>query len=127
VADWSEGWRVVLSACSCNAKKTRKLRVLGRLSNGERIAGISAILLFVFMFFHWFDVKARNTSNLLFLVGGGGHGKSVWGSLDYIPIVLVIAIVAAFAVIVLRLATPVHKPPIPVNAVSQCSALSLRC
>ena len=30
---------------------------LGRLSKGERIASLSAILLFVFMFFDWFGAK----------------------------------------------------------------------
>jgi hypothetical protein len=35
----------------------------GRPGSGERIAGVSAILLFVLMFFHWFGVKAVNTSN----------------------------------------------------------------
>jgi hypothetical protein len=100
-----------------NSAKKRKLRVLGRLSNGERIAGISAILLFVFMFFHWFGVKVVNTSNLLPFFGGGGPGKSAWDALDYIPIVLVIAILATLAVAALRLTNAVHRPPIPLNAV----------
>lgn len=90
---------------------------LGRLSNGERIAGISAILLFVLMFFHWFDVKAVNTSNLLSLVGGGGNGKSAWEALHYIPIVLMLTIFAMLAVAALRLANAVQRPSIPINAV----------
>jgi hypothetical protein len=90
---------------------------LGRLSNGERISSASAILLFVFMFFHWFGVKAVNTSNLLFAIEAGGPGKSAWEALDYIPIVLVIAIIAALAVSALRFTNAVRKPSVPVNAV----------
>lgn len=90
---------------------------LGRLSNGERISSVSAILLFVFMFFHWFGVKLSNTSNLLFDVRGGGPGKSAWEALEYIPIVLVITIVVTLAVAALRLTNTVHRPPIPVDAV----------
>ncbi len=89
---------------------------LGRLSNGERISSVSATLLFVFMFFHWFGVKAINTSNLLFAVQAGGPGKSAWEALDYIPFVLVITIIAALAVVALRLSNAVRKPPMPVNA-----------
>lgn len=48
---------------------------LDRISNGERIAVLSAILLVVFMFFHWFDVKLSNTSYLLFAIEGGAKGK----------------------------------------------------
>ncbi len=89
---------------------------LGRLNNGERIAGISAILLFVFMFFHWFGVKAINTSNLLFYIQAGGPGKNAWEALDYIPIVLVITVLATLAVAALRLTNAVRKPPVAVNA-----------
>ncbi len=89
-----------------------------RLSNGERIAGVSAILLFVIiMFFHWFGVKAINTSNLLFAIEAVGSGKSAWEALDYVPIVLVITIAATLAVAALRLTKAVHGPPAPVNAV----------
>lgn len=60
----------------------------GRLSSAERVSSVAAILLFVFMFFHWFGVKAINTSNLLFAIQAGGPGKSAWEALDYIPIAL---------------------------------------
>jgi hypothetical protein len=87
-----------------------------RLGNGEGIAGVSAILLFVFMFFHWFGVKATNTSNLLFLIQSIEPGKNAWEALDFIPIVLVITILATLAVVVLRLTNAVHRSPISVNA-----------
>lgn len=90
---------------------------LGRLNRGERLSGISAFLLFSFMFFHWFGVKLTNTSNLLFAIRGDGPGKNAWEALDYIPIILAIAIIAALAVAALRLTNTVHRPLIPGNAV----------
>lgn len=84
---------------------------LGRLRSGEKLAGISAILLFAFMFFHWFGSK--NLGDLqLFSVG-----RNAWEALDYIPIVLMITIVATLAVAALRLTNAVRRTPIPVNAV----------
>jgi hypothetical protein len=91
--------------------------VLSRLSSGERIAGISAILLFVLMFFHWFGVKAVNTSNLLFAIRSVEPGKSAWEALDYIPTVLLITILATFAVAALRATNALRKDSVPVNAV----------
>ena len=90
---------------------------LDSLSEGERIAAVSATLLFVLTFFHWFGVKAVNTSNLLFAVAAGGPGKSAWEALDYIPIVLVITVIAALAVAAIRLSNAARRLAIPLNAV----------
>jgi uncharacterized membrane protein len=89
---------------------------LSRLSNGEKIASVSAILLFVSMFFHWFGVKAVNTSNLLFAIQSVEPGKSAWEALDYIPVVLVVTIVATLAMAALRLASAVRRPAIAMDA-----------
>ncbi len=90
---------------------------LGRLSKGERIAVISAILLFAFMFLHWFGVKAVNTSNLLFAIQSVEPGKNAWEALDYIPTVLLITILATLAVAALRATNALRKDSVPVNAV----------
>lgn len=90
---------------------------LGRLTRGEWLAGISAFLLFVFMFFHWFGVKLTNTSNLLFAIQGGGSGKSAWEALDYTPIVLVITIISTLAMVTLCLADAFPKRRVRINAV----------
>jgi hypothetical protein len=90
---------------------------LGRLGSGERIAAVSAILLFVLMFFHWFGVKAVNTSNLLFAIQAVGPGKSAWEALDYIPIVLLIAVIAALLVAAMRLTNAAKRPLVPLNAI----------
>lgn len=90
---------------------------LDRLNSGERISSISAILLFAFMFLHWFGVKAVNTSSLLFAIQAGGPGKNVWEALDYIPIVLVVTIVVTLSVATLRLTGAARGRSIQVNAV----------
>jgi uncharacterized membrane protein YhaH (DUF805 family) len=83
-----------------------------RLSLGEKIAGASAVLLFIFMFFDWFKVD----------VDGGGlftasFGGNAWDALDVIPIILMLAIIAAVAVAVIRLTDAVFEPPVSVNAI----------
>lgn len=84
---------------------------LGRLSNGERIAGISAILLFAFMCLHWFGSKDSGELRLFSV------DRTAWEALDYIPIILLITIVVTLAAVVLRPPNPVRKSPIPINAV----------
>lgn len=81
-----------------------------RLSTGEKIAGVSAILLFIFMFFDWFSVSVGNG----FFSASTGNA---WDWLDVIPIVLLIAIVAALGVAVVRLTEADLEPTISMNAV----------
>jgi hypothetical protein len=81
-----------------------------RLSTGEKIAGVSAALLFIFMFLDWFSVSV---SGGLFSASTG----NAWDWLDVIPIVLLIAIVAAVGVAVIRLTDAVFEPAISMNAV----------
>lgn len=85
--------------------------MLSRLSNGEKIAGVSAILLFVLMFFDWFGTTDSGALKLFSV------GRSAWEALDYIPIVLMIAIVVALGVVALRLTGTAYQPPVPTNAV----------
>jgi hypothetical protein len=71
---------------------------LDKLSLGEKIAGLSSIVLFIFLFFDWFEAE----------ISGGGlafsEGISGWDLLGAIPtIVLLAAILAAVAVAVLTL------------------------
>jgi len=90
---------------------------LGRLSVGEKISGISAILLYVSMCVDWFSVKVVNASNLLFLLEGPVSGESALEALDYIPVVLLITVVVTLAMAVSRLVSAVHEPRGPVNTV----------
>jgi hypothetical protein len=85
---------------------------MDRLSLGEKIAAASALLLFIFMFFDWFKVEVSGGE--LFSVSEGG---SAWDALDVIPIILMLAIIAAIAVAVVRLTDAVFEPPVSMNAV----------
>ncbi len=83
-----------------------------KLNIGERIATVSAILLFIFMFFDWFGVEVS---------GGGfsgsvpGAGGSAWDALDFIPIVLVVTIVVALINAALRLSDSPYEPPVSLS------------
>jgi hypothetical protein len=88
---------------------------LDRLSDGEKISGLSAILLFIFMFLDWFSVDVSSGSGA-FSVSASGGG-SAWDALDWIPIFLVITIIAALAVAALRLTDSTYEPPVPANTV----------
>jgi hypothetical protein len=90
---------------------------LRKLSRGEAIASSSAMVLVILMFFHWFGVKAVNTSNLLFAISSNEPGKSAWEALDLIPIILVITIVATLLVSALCLMDFVERPRSPTDAV----------
>jgi hypothetical protein len=86
-----------------------------RLSTGEKVSAVSAILLFVFMFFDWFGVEVSGVPGF----GGdvSGAGGSAWDALDVIPIFLMLAIVAAIGVAVVRLTDADLEPPISLNAI----------
>jgi hypothetical protein len=88
---------------------------LDKLNTGEKIAGVSAILLFIFMFFDWFGVEVSGAGAFSGTVPGAGG--SAWDALDYIPIVLVITIAAALGLAALRLTDSSYEPPIPASTV----------
>ena len=84
---------------------------LAKLSRGERIATVSAILLFVLMFFHWFGSKDSGELHLLSV------DRSAWEALDYIPVILVLTIVAPLTLAMLRFANAIARPVVAANAV----------
>jgi hypothetical protein len=86
-----------------------------KLSTGEKIAAVSAILLFVFMFFDWFGVEVSGVPGFTGDIAGGGG--SAWDALDVIPIFLMLAIVAAIGVAVIRLTDADLEPPVSLNAI----------
>jgi hypothetical protein len=87
---------------------------LQRLGRGEKIVGISAVLLFIFMFFDWFSVSVHGSGGL---DSGSLGAGSAWDALDNIPIFLVITILLALAAVGLRLADSDFEPPISANTI----------
>jgi hypothetical protein len=81
-----------------------------RLNTGEKIAAVSAILLFVFMFFDWFGVEVAGFAGATY--GGGGNA---WDTLDFIPIVLLGTIIAALVMAGLRLSDATVEPIVPMS------------
>lgn len=88
---------------------------LDRLSRGEQIAAVSAVLLFIFMFFDWFGVEVSGVPGFSGEVAGGGG--SAWDALDVIPIFLMAAIVVAIGVAIVRVTDADLEPPISLNAI----------
>jgi hypothetical protein len=86
-----------------------------KLSTGEKIAAVSAILLFVFMFFDWFGVEISGVPG--FSGDVSGSGGSAWDALDVIPIFLMLAIVAAIGVAVIRFTDADIELPVSLNAI----------
>ena len=67
------------------------------------------------MFFTWFGVEVSGAGGFSGSVPGAGG--SAWDALDFIPIILVITIIAALAVATLRLTDSTYEPPVSMNAV----------
>ncbi len=90
-----------------------------KLSSGEKISAVSAILLFVFMFFDWFGTKVSGVPGFSGSVegGGGGGGGSAWDTLDVIPVFLMLAIVLAIGVALVRLTDADLELSISLNAI----------
>ncbi len=86
-----------------------------RLGTGEKISAVSAVLLFVFMFFDWFGVEISGVPG--FSGDVSGSGGSAWDALDVIPIFLMLAIVVAIGVAVIRLTDADVELPVSLNAI----------
>jgi len=81
---------------------------VNRLSIGEKIVGVSAIVLLLDMFiFKWFGLSG----------GGSGISKNAWGSFDFIDIVLLLAVLAGLALVYLRASETRLELPIAVSVV----------
>jgi hypothetical protein len=86
-----------------------------KLNTGEKVSAVSAILLFIFMFFDWFGVKVSGVPG--FSGDISGSGGNAWDALDVIPIFLMLAIVVAIGVAVIRLTDADLEPPVSLNAI----------
>src|SRR5438105_13728596 len=85
---------------------------LTKLSNGEKIAGVSAIALIIIMFaFKWFGLKA----------GVGGFSvegsKNAWGSYGFTDIVLFVTALAALAMVYFSASDTSVDLPVALSAI----------
>ena len=90
---------------------TTKLRL------GELIAGVSAILLFIVMFFHWYGIKtgvsSQGSAILKGLTGqtvGSTVGVSAWSIYSYTDLLLLLLIILAGLVGLFLSALPIFAP-----------------
>ena len=74
----------------------------GKPSNGELIAGVSAILLYVSTTYDWFGTKLSSESGLNLF----SDDRSAWDTLDFIPSILLLAIFVALVTVMVRLVHP---------------------
>lgn len=88
---------------------------LDKLSTGEKISAVSAILLFIFMFFDWYGAKVSGVPG--FSGDVSGNAGNAWDTLDVIPLFLMLAIVVAIGVAIVRLTDADLEPPISMNAI----------
>jgi hypothetical protein len=89
---------------------------LDKLSLGEKIAGVSAILLFVFMFFfNWYGVEVSGVSGASGTISG--EGGSAWDALELIRFVLLLTVISALVLVGLRLSDSTYEPAVPLSAV----------
>ena len=86
-----------------------------RLSTGEKISAVSAILLFIVMFFDWFGVEVSSVEGFSGSVPGAGG--SAWDVLDIIPLFLMLTIVVAIGVAIVRLTDADLEPPVSLNTI----------
>jgi hypothetical protein len=82
-----------------------------RLSFGEKVTGISAVLLFIFMYLDWFAVNVSGP-------GGSANlgGANAWQALDITPLVLAATVVLSLLSVALRISNLDYEPPISANA-----------
>jgi hypothetical protein len=101
---------------------------LSRLSDGERVACVSAIVFFILMFFHWFEFEAvfdESRGGPLPFLEPFAPERSTWEALGYVPFVFVVAISVTLTVGALRL-TPGAELPVQANAaVALCGIVSV--
>jgi hypothetical protein len=68
---------------------------LSRLRTGERVAAVSALLLFIFMFFSWYGVDVGPISNALLDRAGVDTSATAWQAFDVLDLYLLLTILVA--------------------------------
>jgi hypothetical protein len=86
-----------------------------RLSLGEKIAGVSAILLFIFMFFDWYSIDVSVSGGAF--VGTASGGGDAWEAFSYIDLFLLLTVIAAVAAVTIELTDALIEPPVSMSSV----------
>jgi hypothetical protein len=89
---------------------------LDRLRRGEALAAAAAILLFVLMFFDWWEIGSGTEPGSLVLINPFDRGQNAWQALEVIPLFLMLAIVVAVGVALMRALGSDWKPAVPAGA-----------
>jgi hypothetical protein len=88
---------------------------VNRLSPGEKIAAIAAVLLFVSMFFAWFGFEnvANELSDQFGVdVGASSFSFNAWESFDFIDLVLMLTVLVAVGTALVRASDAVVDFPL---------------
>jgi len=101
---------------------------LTRLRQGDKVAAIAGILLFIFMFFSWFGLpneleQAAEQANKIAeqfgapTVDTGSANINAWESFSFIDLVLFLTVVAAVALAAIRASRNRIELPVPMSVV----------
>lgn len=90
---------------------------VNRLSQGEKIAAGSAILLFIVMFFSWFGAPDNAVTEAL---GAAGVDTSAnaWQSFDFIDLILLLTVIVAAGAAALKASGAVLRLPVPASTIT---------
>jgi hypothetical protein len=86
-----------------------------RLSTGEKIAGLSAILLFIFMFLNWYSVEVSGNAGGFTV--SASEGGSAWEAFSLIDLILMLTVIVTVAAVAIRLSDAMVEPPVSLTAV----------
>src|SRR4051812_6470322 len=92
----------------------------GRLGRGELIAGISAVLLFIVMWFTWFAINGVGLGAFSVnaqAVGAADVGRNAWQSFDIIDLILLLTIIAAVGLAVAAATARTVALPVSASAI----------
>ena len=90
---------------------TTKLRL------GEVVAGVSAVLLFIVMFFHWYGVKINTSAFGIKVTGVESPGFSAWKVYSYTDLLLLLLIILALGMVFLSATQRSTALPISLNVI----------
>jgi hypothetical protein len=87
---------------------------VNRLTQGEKIAGVAAIVLFISMFFAWFgfDNPAAELENQFGVDVGGSFSFNAWESFDFIDLILLVTVLVTVGSVVAKASDAVIDFPL---------------